>query len=102
MTISVWLVIKVSHDLKSDPQEHAVVVRERVLAEEHPNRLTSQHDLAVAYRADDRWARSRLKHVVAVRKKALVEEHPSRLASQHALGGVSHIWLQMVPNCLAT
>jgi hypothetical protein len=38
--------------LNSDPLEHAMVVRERVLAEEHPNRFTSQHELAVAYRAD--------------------------------------------------
>ncbi|OAL56071.1 HET-domain-containing protein [Pyrenochaeta sp. DS3sAY3a] len=69
--------------------EHVVKVQEKVLAEDHPNRLASQHELAGAYQADGRvnQAVTLLEHVVAVHEKVLVEDHPDRLASQHELAG---------------
>ncbi|KAK3933890.1 hypothetical protein QBC46DRAFT_348182 [Diplogelasinospora grovesii] len=78
-------------------------------AEEHPSRLASQHELAVAYRSDGqikkavalleqhelarayrsdgqvKKAVALLEQVVAVQERTLAEEHPSRLASQHNL-----------------
>ncbi|KAK3933805.1 hypothetical protein QBC46DRAFT_348254, partial [Diplogelasinospora grovesii] len=61
----------------------------RHFAEEHPDRLASQHKLAGAYESNGqiRKAVALLKQVVAVEERTLAEDHPSRLASQHALAG---------------
>ncbi|GKU08156.1 unnamed protein product, partial [Fusarium langsethiae] len=69
--------------------EHVVTIRETTLAENHPDRLASQHALAGAYRANGQMkeALELLKHVVAVEETMLAENHPDRLASQHALAG---------------
>ncbi|KAH7074944.1 hypothetical protein BKA63DRAFT_543623 [Paraphoma chrysanthemicola] len=61
--------------------EHVVAVHKKVLAEEHPDRLTSQHV---------KKAVELIEHIVAVRKKVLAEEHPDRLASQHMLAMAYH------------
>ena len=57
--------------------------RERNLAEEHPDRLASQHQLAGAYEADGQIKKAveLMEHVVGVQRRILAEEHPSRLAS---------------------
>jgi hypothetical protein len=67
--------------------EHVVAVREKVLAEEHPDRLASQHELAGAYRADGQVQRAveLLEHVVAVKARFLRDDYPSRLVSLEAL-----------------
>ena len=59
-----------------------------MIAEDHPSRLASQHELAGAYQANGQVdeAVTLLEHVVKVKEK-LVEDHPSRLASQHKLAG---------------
>jgi tetratricopeptide (TPR) repeat protein len=59
------------------------------LAEDHPDRLASQHELAGAYQANGqvKEAVTLLQHVVKVKEDVLAEDHPSRLASQHALAG---------------
>ncbi|KAH8654234.1 hypothetical protein BGZ61DRAFT_541507 [Ilyonectria robusta] len=69
--------------------EYVVAVRGRTLAEEHPDRLASQHALAGAYEANGQVEKAvdLLEHVVAVKTRTLAEEHPSRLASQHELAG---------------
>jgi Tetratricopeptide repeat len=56
-------------------------------AEDHPSRLTSQHQLAGAYIADGQVKKAveLLEHVVAVWEKMLAEDHPDRLASQQEL-----------------
>ena len=66
-----------------------VKVQETTLAENHPDRLASQHALAGAYEANGQVmeAVGLLEHVVKVRETTLAENHPSRLASQHALAG---------------
>ena len=58
--------------------EYVVAVQERTLAEEHPNRLSSQHELASAYRADGQVNKAveLLEHVVAVEERTLAEEVP--------------------------
>jgi tetratricopeptide (TPR) repeat protein len=61
--------------------------RTNKFTEEHPDRLASQHILAIAYQ-DDRQIKKAvelLEHEVTVRRKILAEEHPDRLASQHVL-----------------
>jgi hypothetical protein len=67
--------------------EHVVKTRERILAEDHPGRLTSEHVLARAYLDDDqtRKAVEKLEHVVAVEAEILVEDDPSRHLSQDLL-----------------
>jgi tetratricopeptide (TPR) repeat protein len=67
--------------------EQVVKIREQTLAEDHPDRLTSQHELAGAYRANGqvKEAVSLLEQVVKIQEQTLAEDHPSRLASQHAL-----------------
>jgi tetratricopeptide (TPR) repeat protein len=58
-----------------------------VLAEDHPSRLASQHELAGAYQADGqaKEAVRLLEQVVAIEERVLAEDHPDRLASQHNL-----------------
>ena len=67
--------------------EDVVKVQEK-LAEDHPIRLASQHELARAYQANGQISEAveMLEHVVKVREK-LAENHPSRLTSQHELAG---------------
>ncbi|RKK80893.1 hypothetical protein BFJ68_g17682 [Fusarium oxysporum] len=69
--------------------EHVAAVEETTLAENHPDRLASQHALAGAYQANGqiKEAVKMLEHVIAVRETTLAENHPSRLASQHELAG---------------
>ena len=56
-------------------------------ADNHPNRLASQHVLAMAYQDDGqiKKAVALLEHVVAIREAILADNHPDRLVSQHAL-----------------
>ncbi|KAK3942096.1 P-loop containing nucleoside triphosphate hydrolase protein [Diplogelasinospora grovesii] len=72
--------------------KQVVAVQERMLAEDHPDRLASQHELARAYESGGqiRKAVALLEQVVAVRERTLAEDHPDRLASQHALAGAYH------------
>jgi tetratricopeptide (TPR) repeat protein len=67
--------------------KHVVTVRKSTLGKEHPDRLASQHALALAYEANGqiKEAVKLLEHVVTVRERMLAEEHPDRLASQLAL-----------------
>ncbi|QGI59812.1 hypothetical protein CEK27_003783 [Fusarium fujikuroi] len=69
---------------------HVVAVEETTLAENHPDRLASQHALAGVYEANGQIAEAVkvLEHVVAVEETTLAENHPDRLASQHELAGV--------------
>ncbi|KAK4197446.1 putative kinesin light chain [Triangularia verruculosa] len=55
--------------------------------EDHPDRLFSQHELAIAYDSNGqvKEAVDLLKYVVEVKGRVLAEDHPSRLASQHVL-----------------
>ncbi|KAF5673920.1 ankyrin protein 3 [Fusarium heterosporum] len=66
-----------------------VAVRETTLAETHPLRLVSQHELAGAYQANGQIAEAiqLLEHVVTVQETTLAETHPLRLVSQHELAG---------------
>ncbi|KAK4991377.1 hypothetical protein LTR66_006562 [Elasticomyces elasticus] len=70
--------------------EHVVRVRKANLAENHPARLASQHELARTYLANGEIqdAVELLEHVVRVREANLAENHPNRLASQHELARV--------------
>jgi cytochrome c-type biogenesis protein CcmH/NrfG len=67
--------------------EHVVAIYRRVLAEDHPDRLTTQYNLARAYQANGqvKEAVQLLEHVVAIEGRVLAEDHPDRLASQRAL-----------------
>ena len=83
----------VGHDRVGDSAE-AVQLPEQVeafqkttLADDDPGRLSSQHELAVAYLAKGqiKEAVQLLEHVVAVQKTTLADGHPDPLSSQHAL-----------------
>ncbi|KFY25556.1 hypothetical protein V493_04584, partial [Pseudogymnoascus sp. VKM F-4281 (FW-2241)] len=67
--------------------QQVVKIREATLAEDHPDRLSSQHVLAGAYEANGqvKEAVNLLEQVVKIREATLAEDHPSRLASQYAL-----------------
>jgi hypothetical protein len=67
--------------------EHVVAVHEKGLAEEHPDRLASQHVLAGAYEAYGQVQKAvkLLEHVVAVKGRFLRDDHSSRLRSLAAL-----------------
>jgi tetratricopeptide (TPR) repeat protein len=68
--------------------EQVVKIREQTLAKDHPDRLESQHELAVAYEANGqvKEAVSLLEQVVKIQEQTLAKDHPDRLASQHVLG----------------
>ena len=72
-----------------DLLKHVVKVPETMLAENHPDRLASQHELARAYQANGqvKEAVDLLEYVVKVEETMLAENHPDRLASQHVLAG---------------
>ena len=59
--------------------EQVVKIGEQTLAEDHPDRLASQHALARAYRANRqvREAVSLLEQVVKIQEQTLAEGHPS-------------------------
>ncbi|KAI3571423.1 hypothetical protein IWW34DRAFT_709803 [Fusarium oxysporum f. sp. albedinis] len=67
--------------------EHVVAVKETTLAENHPDRLASQHTLAMAYEANGqiKEAVELLEYVVAIGQTTLAENQPDQLASQHEL-----------------
>jgi tetratricopeptide (TPR) repeat protein len=67
--------------------EQIVTIKEQTLAEDHPNRLASQHELAGAYQANGevKEAVSLLEQVVQIQEQTLTEDHPDRLTSQHEL-----------------
>ena len=67
--------------------EQVVEIRQATLAEDHPARLNSQHELAMAYRANGqiKEAVALLEQVAEIRETMQAEDHPDRLASQHAL-----------------
>jgi tetratricopeptide (TPR) repeat protein len=67
--------------------EQVVKIREQTLAEDHPDRLASQHALAVAYKANRQVKEAvlLLEQVVKIEEQTLAEDHPDRLASQHVL-----------------
>ena len=66
--------------------EH-VEQRNSILVEDHPNRLSSQHELATAYieNGQIREAERLLEHVVEISERTLAEDHPDRLTSQNQL-----------------
>ena len=70
--------------------EQVVKIREQTLAEDHPDRLASQHELAGAYEANGqvKEAVSLLEQVVKIEEQTLAEDHPSRLASQNVLATI--------------
>ncbi|KAL3595984.1 hypothetical protein FPOAC2_10354 [Fusarium poae] len=67
--------------------ERVVAVQETTLAEDHPDLLASQHELARTYQVNDQIKKAveLLEHVVAVQETSLAEDHPDRLTSQHEL-----------------
>jgi tetratricopeptide (TPR) repeat protein len=67
--------------------KEVVRIREQTLAEDHSDRLTSQHELARAYQANGqaKEAITLLKEVVRISDQTLAENHPDLLASQHEL-----------------
>ncbi|KAK5089459.1 hypothetical protein LTR70_005958 [Exophiala xenobiotica] len=68
-------------------QQAIVKIRERIQAEDHPDRLKSQRALAIAY-ADNGQGRevaALLEEVVKIQTQSLVDDHPERLVSQHQL-----------------
>ncbi|KAL8909968.1 MAG: hypothetical protein Q9171_004734 [Xanthocarpia ochracea] len=67
--------------------EQVVQIQEQILAEDDPSRLTSEHNLASAYHANEQVEKAvtLLKQVVQIREQTLTENHPDRLGSQHEL-----------------
>jgi hypothetical protein len=76
--------------------EHVVKIHKTTLAEDHPNRLASQHELAIAYQSSGQVqeAVKMLEDVVKIEEATLAEDHPSRLASQRALDIVYRLAVQ--------
>ena len=70
--------------------KEVVRIKTQTLAEDHPSRLASQHELARAYKANGQVKEAvvLLEEVVGIEAQTLAEDHPSRLASQHELAGV--------------
>ncbi|RKK79600.1 hypothetical protein BFJ71_g16159 [Fusarium oxysporum] len=67
--------------------EHVVAAEAEILAEDHPRRLTLEHELARACLADGQTKKAveMLEHVVKIEARMLAEDHPHRLASEDVL-----------------
>ena len=86
--LSARSLINLGHHTKAvELLEQVVKIEGTVLAEDHPDRLASQHELAVAYKANGQVAEAveLLEQVVKIEGTVLAKDHPDRLASQHAL-----------------
>ncbi|KAH6673515.1 hypothetical protein B0J14DRAFT_50159 [Halenospora varia] len=72
--------------------EQVVKIHKTTLAEDHLDRLASQHELASAYHANGqvKEAVDILEQVVKIQETTLAENHPDRLASQHELACAYH------------
>jgi hypothetical protein len=70
--------------------EHAVPIREKMRAEERPDLLASQQELAGAYQADGHVGKvvELLEHVAAVEARVLRDGHRSRLVLQNTLAAM--------------
>jgi hypothetical protein len=62
-------------------------IQEQTLAEDHPDRLASQHELATIYWEIDRQiaALQMMEHVVEIQQQVLDEHHPDRMNSEYWL-----------------
>jgi tetratricopeptide (TPR) repeat protein len=62
--------------------ERVVTICTKVLVENHPNQLASQHKLAKAYQANRqvKEAVKLLKRVVTIQAEVLTKDYPNRLA----------------------
>jgi hypothetical protein len=58
-----------------------VTIQERTLAEDHPSRLASQHELAMAYQSDGQIKKAVALLEQVVESRTLQEDNPDRLAS---------------------
>ena len=69
--------------------EELVRIKTQTLAEDHPDILLSQHQLAGAYYLNGqvKKAVAVLEELVRIKTQVLAEDRPSRLASQHQLAG---------------
>ncbi|MDG4759084.1 tetratricopeptide repeat protein [Micromonospora sp. WMMD710] len=67
--------------------EQVVAGRRRMLGDEHPDTLTSRHNLASAYQTAGRVDEAIVlhEHVLSVYRRMLGDEHPDTLASQNNL-----------------
>ncbi|KAF2008254.1 hypothetical protein BU24DRAFT_209966, partial [Aaosphaeria arxii CBS 175.79] len=67
--------------------ESVVAIEAEVLAEDHPDRLASQHALAGAYYANGETKRAieLMEYVVLVKAHVFRADHPSRLVSGNVL-----------------
>ncbi|KAG7402599.1 Nephrocystin-3 [Fusarium oxysporum f. sp. rapae] len=67
--------------------EHIVETQESISAEDHLDRLISEHELARAYLDGGQTKKSVeiLERVVKIRERIQVEDHPDQLASEHVL-----------------
>jgi hypothetical protein len=62
-------------------------MRVRILGEEHPDTLTTKHNLASTYRAQGKIAEAAKleEEVLEMRVRILGEEHPDTLTTKHSL-----------------
>jgi tetratricopeptide (TPR) repeat protein len=70
--------------------EQLVEIKRTTLARDHPDRLASQHALALAYQANGQVKKAveLLEQVVEIKETTLARDHPDQLASQRALAEV--------------
>lgn len=79
-----------------------VQIEAKTLAKDHPDRLTSQEQLAIAYQCNGQTqdAIQLLEHVVGIRAKTLPEDHPRRFISQLQLEiAYQHAGFEMESSC---
>ena len=58
------------------------MIQEQTLAEDHPDQLASQHELAIAYQANGQVKEAvlLLEHVIMIQEQTLAKDHLDRLA----------------------
>ncbi|MFC8529240.1 tetratricopeptide repeat protein [Nocardia sp. NPDC057227] len=69
--------------------EHAVTDHQRVLGDDHPDTLTTRHNLAYAYQTAGRVGEAieLYERLLTDRRRVLGDDHPNTLATRHNLAG---------------
>ncbi|KAM0256538.1 hypothetical protein ACHAPA_012138 [Fusarium lateritium] len=86
-SVGVWLFNEGHEERAIHRLKHVDKIQERTLANNHPNRLSTQHALAMAYHAEGQFedAIELLKPITAIEKKILKEDNQIRLDSHIGL-----------------
>ncbi len=81
------------HELARPQLERSLAGREQTLGADHPETLTSMHDLAVLYKEEGKYDKAEPLYleILLQRKQQLGADHPDTLTCKHSLAVLYHV-----------